>query len=103
MGIRKWRYNLSLVILPVIFICSLLFSCKKESAKNNGGGTDTTVVVSPTTFDINSINDTYEDVAPFASYMKWGSYNVHDPSIKKFGDNYYCYSTDVGYGIDVRG
>jgi arabinan endo-1,5-alpha-L-arabinosidase len=29
-------------------------------------------------------------------------YNVHDPSIKKFGDYYYSYSTDVGYGIDVR-
>ncbi len=26
--------------------------------------------------------------------------NVHDPSIKKFGDTYYCYSAlDVGYGI----
>jgi arabinan endo-1,5-alpha-L-arabinosidase len=102
MGIRKWRYNWSLKILLVIFICSLLCSCKKESAKNNGGGTDTTVVVPPAAFDINSIRDTYEDVAPFSSYMKWGSYNVHDPSIKKFGDYYYCYSTDAGYGIDVR-
>src|SRR6185295_11654571 len=39
---------------------------------------------------------------PFANYYKWSVYNVHDPSICKFGDYYYCFSTDVGYGIDVR-
>ena len=56
----------------------------------------------PAAFDINSITDTYESIAPFAWYTKWSVYNVHDPSIKKFGDYYYCYSTDVGFGIDVR-
>lgn len=102
MRIKTWLFSWkSLKILLVIFLCSLLFSCKKESAKNNNTGADTTVV-QPPSFDINSIKDTYEDVAPFASYMKWGPYNVHDPSIKKFGDYYYAYSTDVGYGIDVR-
>jgi arabinan endo-1,5-alpha-L-arabinosidase len=59
-------------------------------------------VITPGTFDINSITDTYESIAPFAYYTKWSVYNVHDPSIKKFGDYYYCYSTDVGFGIDVR-
>jgi arabinan endo-1,5-alpha-L-arabinosidase len=29
------------------------------------------------------------------SYLAWGTYNVHDPSCKKFGDYYYMYSTDA--------
>ncbi|MCI1186706.1 arabinan endo-1,5-alpha-L-arabinosidase [Hymenobacter sp. DH14] len=55
----------------------------------------------PTTgaFDINTIKDTYPEVAPLASYRSWASYNVHDPAIIKDGDYYYCYSTDVGYGL----
>ena len=75
-------------------------SCKKSGGSpGNGGSTDTTVT--PVSFDINSIHDTYDDVAAYSMYPKWGSYNVHDPSIKKFGDTYYCYSTDVGYGVTV--
>ena len=50
-------------------------------------------------FDINSITDTYDNIAPFNFYTQWSVYNVHDPSIRKFGDYYYSYSTDVGYGI----
>lgn len=53
-------------------------------------------------FDINSISDTYGAIAPFAYYTKWSVYNVHDPSIIKDGDWYYCYSTDVAYGTSVR-
>jgi len=90
----------------VIFLLLLIVaatSCSKSGTTPGGntGGTDTTPVPPVTTFDINSIHDTYDDVAPFAFYSKWGSYNVHDPSIKKFGDYYYCYSTDVGYGTSV--
>lgn len=91
------------LVLP--FILVFCFACSKSEITSNGtpstgGGssTDTTT----TAFDINSIHDTYADVASFDYYAKWGSYNVHDPSIKKFGDYYYCYSTDVGYGITVR-
>ncbi|MEI9808669.1 MAG: family 43 glycosylhydrolase [Bacteroidota bacterium] len=36
------------------------------------------------------------------NYLQWGSHNVHDPAIIKDGDYYYAYSTDAGYGIDVR-
>lgn len=57
------------------------------------------VVTPPAAFDINSITDTYESIAPFAYHDQWGPYNVHDPSIKKFGDYHYCYGTDVGYGL----
>ena len=65
--------------------------------------TDTVVVPPPTTaFDINSITDTYEGISPFGYFSKWGPYNVHDPSIMKVGDYYYSYSTDAGFGIDVR-
>ncbi|MDU0368816.1 arabinan endo-1,5-alpha-L-arabinosidase [Hymenobacter endophyticus] len=52
-----------------------------------------------TGFDINSISDTYANVAPLSSASLWGPYNVHDPAIIKADDYYYCYSTDVGYGI----
>jgi arabinan endo-1,5-alpha-L-arabinosidase len=84
-----------------LLITALLSSCKKNNPAPNTGGTDTTKQVIPA-FDINSINDTYADIAPFTYYPKWTVYNVHDPSIKKFGDYYYCYSTDVGFGIAVR-
>jgi arabinan endo-1,5-alpha-L-arabinosidase len=53
-------------------------------------------------FDINTITDNYADVAPFSRYLEWGSHNVHDPAIIKEGEYYYAYSTDAGYGIDVR-
>ncbi|MES2890659.1 MAG: arabinan endo-1,5-alpha-L-arabinosidase [Bacteroidota bacterium] len=56
----------------------------------------------PAAFDINSINDTYDNISSFANYTKWSVYNVHDPAIIKIGEYYYCYSTDVGYGITVR-
>ena len=79
----------------------IMISCKKDSG---GGGTTPPPVLPPVTpaFDINSINDTYASVAPFANYLEWGSHNVHDPAIIREGEYYYSYSTDVGYGIDVR-
>ena len=87
---------------PLVILC-LAAACSKRSTPPAPPvtGTDTTVVTAPA-FDINSIGDTYADVADFTYYTKWGPYNVHDPSIKKFGDTYYCYSTDVAYGISVR-
>ncbi|SHE31454.1 arabinan endo-1,5-alpha-L-arabinosidase [Dysgonomonas macrotermitis] len=44
--------------------------------------------------------DNYQDVAAMTDYKQWGTYNVHDPSIKKLGDTYYAYSTDAIYGED---
>jgi len=92
------------IFLYMVFLASLItqISCSKTGSSSGNGGTDTTTPpLPPPPFDINSIHDTYEDVASFSMYSKWGPYNVHDPSIKKFGDYYYCYSTDVGYGITV--
>lgn len=88
-GMRTW---LSL------FLISILISCSEEDPKSGGGP----VVVEPVPFDINSIQDTYGDIAPFEYYYKWGPYNLHDPSIIKDGNYYYSFSTDAGFGIDVR-
>jgi arabinan endo-1,5-alpha-L-arabinosidase len=91
-----------LVIIVTVASCIFISSCKKNPATTppaNPPGY--TTVIPPAAFDINSITDTYPDVAPFAYYQKWASYNVHDPSIKKMGDYYYCYSTDVAYGTAV--
>jgi arabinan endo-1,5-alpha-L-arabinosidase len=93
----------NICIKAMMFAAALVpLACSKSGGGSNNSGNDTVVVPPPAAFDINSINDTYADVSPFANYLSWGSYNVHDPSIKKFGDYYYCYSTDAGYGIDVR-
>jgi arabinan endo-1,5-alpha-L-arabinosidase len=53
-------------------------------------------------FDINAISDTYPAVANPVFYRQWGPYNLHDPSIIKDGEWYYCYSTDVAYGSAAR-
>jgi arabinan endo-1,5-alpha-L-arabinosidase len=89
-------------IFFVFVVVLALAGCKKHLPGNSGNPDTTGTTATGSTFDINSITDTYDSVAPFADYLKWGPYNVHDPSIKKFGDYYYCYSTDVGYGITVR-
>lgn len=82
----------------------LLFtSCKKETTGGDGTVPPVdTVPVVVTPFDINAITDTYENIAPFSNYSKWGPYNVHDPSIIKDGDWFYCYNTDVAYGAAPR-
>lgn len=90
--------------LCIVSLSALVFSsCTKEPGTTGGSGTtpiDPTPVIPP--FDINTINDTYGALAPFTQYLKWGPHNVHDPAIIKVDDWYYSYSTDVGYGIDVR-
>lgn len=49
---------------------------------------------------LNPWEDNYKDVSSMRDYKKWGTYNVHDPSVKKIGDTYYSYSTDAIYGED---
>lgn len=97
----KRIYPIIKSVFTIIVVLSLCYSCKKDSTDNT---TPPVVTPPPATnppapFDINSITDTYESIAPFAYYTKWSVYNVHDPSIKKFDDYYYSYSTDVGYGL----
>ena len=86
------------LIIPGIFILTSP-SCKKAGG-GGPGSTDTvgTPPVTPPAFNINSIEDTYADVAALSDHASWGPYNVHDPSIKKINGEYYCYSTDVAFG-----
>ncbi|MBO3271775.1 arabinan endo-1,5-alpha-L-arabinosidase [Hymenobacter defluvii] len=73
-------------------------ACQKDEA-DPVAPTPTPAPPTVPAFDINSITDTYAGVAPLTSAPFWGPYNVHDPAIIKADDYYYCYSTDVGYGI----
>ncbi|MBR4265045.1 MAG: arabinan endo-1,5-alpha-L-arabinosidase [Bacteroidales bacterium] len=41
----------------------------------------------------NPWTDDYKEV--WDDVSKWGTYNVHDPCTRKFGDTYYTYCTDV--------
>jgi len=39
--------------------------------------------------------DEYAEYGHLDKMDNWGTYNVHDPYIRKFGDTYYAYSTDA--------
>jgi arabinan endo-1,5-alpha-L-arabinosidase len=97
--------NLNLILKNVAVLLIAIFimtSCKKNTP-DSGGGTVPILPPAPTpAFDINSINDTYGALAPFANVLQWGSHNVHDPAIIKAGEYYYCYNTDVAYGVSIR-
>jgi len=90
-------------IIQVVSLGTLLFyllgttsGCKKEDPKHN----DT--VVPPPVIIPDSVMPTYtDDYGQYASIDNsgyWGPYNLHDPSIIKYKDYYYIYSTDVSYG-----
>jgi arabinan endo-1,5-alpha-L-arabinosidase len=93
---RKIQY----VNLVAVFLLAIsVVSCNKN-AFDDLTFTDPPAPDIP--FNINSISDTYGNIAPFSYYYMWGGYNTHDPSIIKAGDYFYSYSTDAAYGIDVR-
>src|SRR5476651_1246993 len=94
---KKLKY-----LCVIAALATTMFSCSKKETPTPAKTDTTTIPPVTTTFDVGSITDTYADISAFIYYPKWTVYNVHDPSIKKFGDYYYCYSTDVGFGIDVR-
>lgn len=86
----------------MVAIATVTLSCSKKDALTPQTGSADTTKQTTTAFDVGSITDTYADISAFIYYPKWTVYNVHDPSIKKFGDYYYSYSTDVAFGVDVR-
>ncbi len=96
--------------LPIVVLSLLVFSCTEESINSYQNTTDNQLNDQDNTnqqedtegFDISSIKDTYAEVTSFENRFQWGSHNVHDPSIFKDGDTYYCYSTDAAYGFAVR-
>ena len=95
-------FRIGTIICSLIVIISVMESCSKNDPVTPVNPPPPPPPSPPAAFDINSINDTYDNISSFANYTKWSVYNVHDPSIIKVGDYYYCYSTDVGYGIAVR-
>lgn len=86
------------LLISVVMI--MLAGCQKK--KDDAPVEPDPVTPPSVAFDINSITDTYASIAPFTNYTQWGPYNVHDPSIVKSGEYFYCFSTDVGYGITIK-
>jgi arabinan endo-1,5-alpha-L-arabinosidase len=82
------------------FFCLVFVNCSKGSAESENDIADT--VPQAPSFDISSIKDYYSDIASPSFCSKWSVYNVHDPSIIKIDDTFYCYSTDVAYGYTVE-
>ncbi len=87
------------ILAAAVLLVIINTSCKDKPSTGGGG---VVTPPAPTVFDINSITDTYGALSPFSRVLEWGPYNVHDPAIIKVGEYYYCYNTDVGYGISVR-
>ncbi|MFP9113349.1 arabinan endo-1,5-alpha-L-arabinosidase [Flavobacterium sp. RHBU_3] len=83
-----------------VLVLAMLASCTKDSGTGTDGNDDDGTGTTPT-FDIATITDTYPGYGPDNVYQ-WGYRNVHDPSIIKDGDTYYCYNTDVCFGADIR-
>lgn len=97
---KCWTKYPGFVLLLTIVLC--WGSCSEDPPPENPPPREEPEPTEDPPFNIDDVNDTYPDVAPFESFPKWGPYNVHDPSIIKDGETFYCYNTDVGYGIDVR-
>jgi len=94
-----FKTSLIAVTLLMLFLLQLTITsgCKKKSDDPNPSDT---IVIPPVITD--SINPGYSD--DYAQYTEvvysgyWGPYNLHDPSIIKYQNYYYIYSTDVSYG-----
>ena len=93
------EYILKRASVLLFLLAVLLNSCKKDD--------EPLAEIDPALFaekpfDVNNIGDTYPALVSSLFYKQWGPYNLHDPSIIKDGEWFYCYSTDVAYGIAVR-
>lgn len=97
----QYEFNRHIVFaLGALLIISMMTACK-GSVQN----ADQEVVPNPATGDTTTsdsldpnIPDDYSDISNIDNFGKWGTYNVHDPTIIKDGDYYYIFSTDVYYG-----
>jgi len=69
-------------MISVTIVMIMIFSCKSS-------------IPLKTISSSNPWPDDYTSISAIQNYKKWGTYNVHDPSCKKFGDTYYMYSTDA--------
>jgi arabinan endo-1,5-alpha-L-arabinosidase len=88
--------------LTLLVVGSFLFSCSKDATEVEEVISNPPPPPKEEPFDIEKLSDTYPSLISSDLHSQWGPYNVHDPSIFKDGEYYYCYSTDAGYGIEVR-
>lgn len=91
-------YRIFTAVWTILLLSS---SCEKEEPVLEPPGSKDSIAEG-TKIDYSKLTDTYWSVHFADNYMDWGMHNVHDPVIRKFGNYFYSYSTDVGYGIDVR-
>ena len=79
-----------LKFFKIVAICSFatvgLFSCNSPKEQSSQ---QSSPFIGP------QLDDDYSDITDIQHYKKWGTYNVHDPSVIKAGDYYYAYSTDA--------
>lgn len=88
--------------LIVTLLANIGISCQKDKFDNQPLTETDPGIFAPKAFDIANIQDTYGKVQSYAFTGQWGPYNLHDPSIIKDGDWYYCFSTDVAYGQTLK-
>ena len=80
--VRKNIFQLRFSFLIAVSLSLFLCSCKQEQSTIPAEQQNPWV-------------DDYIHLSSMEHYKEWGTYNVHDPAIKKFGDDYYIYSTDA--------
>ena len=80
--VRKNIFQLRFSFLIAVSLSLFLCSCKQEQSTIPAEQQNPWV-------------DDYTHLSSMEHYKEWGTYNVHDPAIKKFGDDYYIYSTDA--------
>jgi arabinan endo-1,5-alpha-L-arabinosidase len=103
-------------LVYAVFVIHLCFLLQISCAENDGEPSDIPNDTIPhDTIPDDTINppegmdtaflenypDTYEHVYTFDKVYEWGPYNVHDPSILCDNGYFYCYSTDVFYGLPI--
>jgi arabinan endo-1,5-alpha-L-arabinosidase len=76
-------------VLVFLSICS----CEKEDGTEEGPDpTDGADTLDP------GIADDYSAIASRTYSSQWGPYNLHDPTIIRYEDQYFIFSTDVAFG-----
>jgi arabinan endo-1,5-alpha-L-arabinosidase len=87
--------KLLIQILAIIIVVFVICQCKKDEASV------TDPIVYPDDYDT-YIADDYSSIANINDTEFWGSYNLHDPAILKYNNEYFIFSTDVMYGGSAR-
>lgn len=93
-------FKLIYIALLSVVLCFTACEDDINNEEDDTGG-DSTKTEEVDEIDFSDLGDTYDEIAGESYCFSWGVHNVHDPMIRQVGDYFYCYSTDVGYGISV--